>query len=112
MVKPIAARDAEFDMSIRLCIGCVSYKWREKGEEKKVTRCWSEAKMERQKGYREGYAQPREDFFETAHSISFRKPQCDHPSIAGRPLEKIPSFEAWLLVVSVLVPLNLVVHLT
>ena len=44
--------------------------------------------MERQKGYQEGYAQPREDFFETAHSNSPRKPQCDHPSIAGRPREK------------------------
>ena len=68
--------------------------------------------MDREKGYQEGYAQPREDFFETAHSNSPRKPQCDHPSIAGRPSENLPSFEAWLLVVPVLVPVNLVVHLT
>ena len=65
----------------------VSYKWWEKGEEKKVTRWWSEAKMERQKSNREGCAQPREDIFETVHSDSARKPQCEHPSIAGRPLK-------------------------
>ena len=43
--------------------------------------------MERQKETREGYAYPREDIFETVHSDIARKPQCEHPSIAGRPVK-------------------------